>query len=384
MTCNIFRLSLVGILAFVAAAAQAKPPFAAKEGKNCIYCHESARGGKRNYRGLYYRQHNLTFEGFDDKAEAERAGVPIGPEPEPKPRSLTPARKPKPIVIPDRPTNRSTPVQENALSVSLFKGEEGVVTLSGWGSGRAEASRGEFGKVKVGEYSIKVTTHGLYQGGRIDFAKPVDLSAALANPRCYFRFYSSFIGSTQEVVDLSGFGQQKAAAPFERMRFLFIMADGSQIEMIRPLDIPPSEDPDAYVPLHVPLQALKKAAKKVLVGNGAKLASVVISGDKFNQFNLGEIDIITDETEISVSPLDDQIAFVDNEMTFVADAEGGASTLKFSWDWDAEDGIQEDDKGRTVKHVFKKEKRHIVTLTVYDVDGLKQLGRTTITLEVAR
>lgn len=384
MTCSIFRLTLLGCLGLVAAGVQAKPPFAAKEGKNCVYCHVSPNGGRRNYRGVYYRLNNLSFSGFDDAAEAQKAGVAVGPEATPAPRSLTPPSKPKPIVIPEtRPTPNAEPGAA-AVTFSLFKGEEGSVILGGWGSGKAEQSKGESGRVLVGNYSIKVTTHGMYQGGRIDFPKPVDLGAALSNPQCYFRFKTSFQGATQEVVDLSGFGQQKAAAPFQKMRFVFLMGDGSQIELVRPVDVPPTEDPDAYIPLHIPMEALKKAAKQPLTGSASQLVSIVVSGDKFNQFNIGEIDVITDETEISISPLDDQIAFIDNEMVFVGDAEGGASTLKFSWDWDAEDGIQDDDTGRSVKHVFKKERRLTVTLTVSDVDGIKQPAKVTLTLDVAR
>ena len=281
--------------------------------------------------------------------------------------------------------------QENGapITFSLFKGETGSVTLGGWGSGHADISQGS--RVKVGEYSIKVTTHGTHQGGRIDFAKPVDLSAALANPRCYLRFQVSF-NATQDVQDITGFAQKKAAGAFERMRYVFIMADGSQYEVIRPLDVPPSEDPDSYVPQNIPLAALKKIAKKPLVGNGAKLVSVVVAGDKYDTFYIGEIDVLTDETEISMADLEDQIAFADNEMTFAGNAEAGASTLKFSWDWDASDGIQEDDTGRTVKHVFPaksfrdNEQIHkvVVTLTVTDVDGLKAPQRKTITLDISR
>jgi hypothetical protein len=284
--------------------------------------------------------------------------------------------------------------QEGAAPVTfpLFKGEENSVKLGGWGSGRAEASKGDNGKVLIGDYSIKVTTHGTHQGGRIEFAKPIDLEKALANPRCYLRLKTSF-SATQDVVDVTGFGQKKAAAPFERMRFLFIMADGSQYELIRPLDIAPSEDPDAYVPQNIPLATLAKAvkaAKKPLTGNGAKLASLVVTGDKYDTFYIGEMDVITDETEISVADLEDQIAFADNDMTFVGDAEGGASTLKFSWDWDASDGIQEDDTGRVAKHVFpaklfrgeEKLRKVTVTLTVTDVDGLKAPQRKSVALEV--
>jgi len=68
----------------------ALPAYAQKEAKPCAYCHVNpAGGGKRNYRGLYYKAHNLTFAEFDDAAEAKKAGVDIGPEPDPKPKSWT-------------------------------------------------------------------------------------------------------------------------------------------------------------------------------------------------------------------------------------------------------------------------------------------------------
>ncbi|GEM_PF-794690 len=81
--------AVAALMATSSNRAQAFPPFKDKEGKNCVYCHTSPTGGKRNYRGLYYKAHNLTFAGFDDAAEAKKAGVEIGPDPEPKPKSWT-------------------------------------------------------------------------------------------------------------------------------------------------------------------------------------------------------------------------------------------------------------------------------------------------------
>jgi hypothetical protein len=84
-------------LALMVSGAQAKPPFAEKEGKKCNYCHIGPP--KLGYRGLYYKMHNLTFEAFDDIAEAKKAGVEVGPDPEPKPKSWTApkaAEAPKP------------------------------------------------------------------------------------------------------------------------------------------------------------------------------------------------------------------------------------------------------------------------------------------------
>lgn len=85
--------STIALTALIAAiggtSAKAFPPFKEKEGKPCAYCHVNPSGGKRNYRGIYYKMNGLSFANFDDAAEAKKAGVEIGPEPEPKPKSWT-------------------------------------------------------------------------------------------------------------------------------------------------------------------------------------------------------------------------------------------------------------------------------------------------------
>lgn len=91
-----FALSLVTLVALVSTpvTAHATPAFAKKEAKSCGYCHVNpAGGGARNYRGLYYKAHGLSFASFDDAAEAKKAGVEIGPDPKPNPTSYTPPAK---------------------------------------------------------------------------------------------------------------------------------------------------------------------------------------------------------------------------------------------------------------------------------------------------
>ena len=94
-------LKLYGGLAVVLAAismpASAKPPFAEKEGVACTYCHIQAP--KRNYRGDYYKSHQLSFAGFVDAAEAKKAGVAVAPGAASKPKSLTPAKQSPRIAI---------------------------------------------------------------------------------------------------------------------------------------------------------------------------------------------------------------------------------------------------------------------------------------------
>jgi hypothetical protein len=98
---------------------QAFPAYTDKEGVKCGYCHTNAAGGgKRNYRGKFYKKNALAFANFDDKAEAAAAGEPIGAEADAKPKSLTvpasagttePAPTPAPVATP-APAPEESPV----------------------------------------------------------------------------------------------------------------------------------------------------------------------------------------------------------------------------------------------------------------------------------
>jgi hypothetical protein len=300
--------------------------------------------------------------------------------------------------------SRARFVQDSAAPVTftLYRGEgnSGNIRLSSWGSGLAEPTADN---VLLGDAAIKVTTHGLYQGGRIDFKEPVDFGPAFANPNTYVRLMVRFNessgsnvtggfggiggpGGAPGGIPGGGFGSTGSLAnkaPFDRMRFLMVMADGKKIELIRPLDMKPSDDPDAYMPVTFPLAAAIKSAKGVPAGQGALLKSLVVCGDKYQQFQIGEIQVITDDTDISVAPLEEMDIFANNDVPFQGDAEGGASTLRFVWDWDAKDGIQEDAIGRSVNKVFTKPGKVVVTLVVSDVDGIKKPQNVKLEIDVA-
>jgi hypothetical protein len=279
------------------------------------------------------------------------------------------------------------------LSIPLFHGDTSGasnITLGGWGSGDAYPTKDIV--YTGGSTSIKVTTHGLYQGARIDFKDPVDLGLAFTSKKTYMRFQIRFTGGDAV---RSGFNQntfqdtREAVSPFKRMRYLLTMADGTKYELVRPVEVPPTDDPDRWLPFAFPLDAIvKETGGKVPTGDGAKLKELAVFGDKYQQFYIGDISVITDETEISVSPLEEQILFAQQPALFVANAEGGAATLHYSWDFDASDGIQEDAEGRSVVHTYQpsysKEgiKKYVITLTVSDVDGLKKSVSTTLEVDV--
>lgn len=105
-----------------AGTAQALPAYATTEGKSCAYCHvKPAGGGVRNYRGLFYTANQRSFAGFDDAAEAKKAGVEIGPDATPAPKSYTPpkAEEPKPAPPKAQPAKPPMTVAQATAKVKI-------------------------------------------------------------------------------------------------------------------------------------------------------------------------------------------------------------------------------------------------------------------------
>lgn len=97
----------IGLFGLSGGAAHAFPKFAKAESKPCGYCHVNpAGGGERNYRGLFYKTNGLSFAGFDDAAEAKKAGVEVGPVTDPSPTSgAAPTEKALPPAPPVDPAS---------------------------------------------------------------------------------------------------------------------------------------------------------------------------------------------------------------------------------------------------------------------------------------
>jgi len=70
-------VAIPALVALLAPNAHARRQFAQREGVGCLYCHERP-GGERNFRGLYYELHDLSFADFDETFEAQKAGVKPG------------------------------------------------------------------------------------------------------------------------------------------------------------------------------------------------------------------------------------------------------------------------------------------------------------------
>src|SRR5437016_5331508 len=78
--------------------------------------------------------------------------------------------------------------QRGKMQVSIYNGDPAAstgMTIGSWGSGEARESED---KVYIGSKSIKITTHGRYQGGRLGFGTPLNLKSVLDDKASYIQF----------------------------------------------------------------------------------------------------------------------------------------------------------------------------------------------------
>ena len=116
-------------------------------------------------------------------------------------------------------------------------------------------------------------------------------------------------------------------------------------------------------------------------GDAARVAQIAVFGDKYQEFQIGEISVITDETEINIAPLDEPVAFINDAIAFTGQAEAGAATLRYSWDFDGDK--KEDRVGQTVQQTWRKPGTYAVTLTVTDQDNIKKPASVSVSVNVA-
>lgn len=250
--------------------------------------------------------------------------------------------------------------------------QEGI-TVGSWGSGRAVESKNV---ILTGSDSIEISTQGFYAGGRLDFTKPVTLYSGTPEGTRYlvFAFYFSDV---RTVDPAAGTGYSFDVEPYTvpkvcKIRFVFTSDNDTNISVEEPTGALDTDD--QWVRIAVPLAKFK--------AGGFNLKRLLIFSDIPSTFNLGEIKLVTDNTPITVDPIGTQTVAVYDHVFLTAEAEGGVSTLKYSWDFDSSNGIQEEQTGKVAHYVFTRGGDFTVTLTVSDVDGLKKQAQTSEVISV--
>jgi hypothetical protein len=139
----------------------------------------------------------------------------------------------------------------------------------------------------------------------------------------------------------------------------------------------------------VPLQAIRGFERTNKI-----IKDISFAGDVSTAFFVGDIRLVSDKTPITATPtFRNYQTSVNENVTFSASANGGSSVLKYSWDFDDADGIQEEAEGSTISHRFLTASNDLragarpggvfnVTLTVSDAYGLKTPYSTVIKVKV--
>lgn len=274
------------------------------------------------------------------------------------------------------------------------------ITLGGWGTGSTK----EDSDVKQeGDRSIKIVTRDFYQGGRLDFQKPQDLAAIVRQPNAYLSL-SLKMSPTARILNVAvpagtstttgtaggygsgmyGGGSGSAAGTatgattlstiavqipkVTKLRLLLVSGKRS-LELYSVGEL--KTDDAGWAKIGIPLMDL---APKLATGT-FPIDRMLISADSPDTLYLSQMSLVNDNTEIAAkverfNADPTQADFkVNKPIIFTATAESGITPIKFCWDFDASDGIQEEATGARVEHAFAKEGKYTVTLTAKPADG---------------
>lgn len=289
--------------------------------------------------------------------------------------------------------------QADARSVRLYAGEplgSVGIKVSAWGSGSAKQSSDPG---PTGTNSIEMDTSNLYSGAFITFDKPVEIAdPAQIAQNDYLHFELKFKTMTQMgltdpsrtpsakgdflplPLDYYGnyYGEDLPQVPKVRIvRVVLYSADGRVVSHSGPVVVKQTDE-DGWIAVMLPLAGFGLNAQS----RGFPLKSICIGGDYADKIWIGEIGIITDDSQVYVDSLDEQDVGTLDVLLFRGVAEAGRTPLLYSWDFNSRDGIQEDAVGELVQVVYRKAGTYTVTLTVKDPDGLKKSATTSADVTV--
>jgi hypothetical protein len=187
-----------------------------------------------------------------------------------------------------------------------------------------------------------------------------------------------------------GGGSMVASTNLKTIRLIITTTDGKKSEAFVPAATSsPAER--GWRQAGIPLQAIKGFERTNKV-----VKSVSFAGDTSTAFYIGDLRVINDRTPIRAEPnFRTATCSVNSTLTFSANGTGGSSVLKYSWDFDDQDGIQADAEGQSVKYRFRTASNDLrnaaqmrpggtftITLTVSDAYGLKDPYTTQVKVKV--
>ncbi|HLJ54277.1 MAG TPA: hypothetical protein VKT77_04505 [Chthonomonadaceae bacterium] len=321
-----------------------------------------------------------------------------------------------------QPAQRRTP--KLPVSLVIYRGDSlqtSGISLGAWGSGSVET---DTSKVFNGTESIKLVTHGLYQGGAINLTRPVNLGPYLGNKANYLTVAlyvpppinnpggpggggigSPSVGGSPGLSGYPGYGGGSSGGPYgggkgpglggggqiqtqknrklENLRIVMVSTGGKTIEAMLPLENATEEE--GWKILSIPVALIPN-----LTADDAQIQSLRLFGDAPTTLNVGSIGVVEDNSPIQLEPINDKTVQRLARYQYLATASAGVTPLVFSWDWNAADGIQDETRGHNVTHVFRRASvddqgrttDFVVTVTVSDLYGIKAPAKTSFKVHV--
>lgn len=243
------------------------------------------------------------------------------------------------------------------------------IALRPWGSGTiSETDETAY----EGRTSIRVASRNYFQGGSIVYREAVNLSRFFDTKDNLLQF-SFRIPRGSMVLGGAG-GRPQAGQPqrqtveneISTIRVIITTGDGKRTELFLDM-MGRQENSRGWITVAIPLQAIPGFGE-----TDKSIKSMAFSGDTIGTFYLGEVAMVNDSTpiygEANVTNLN--LALGD-EVTFVASGFGGATVLRYTWDFDQSDGVGVDAIGQVVRRRFRKPGDYTVILTIADEYGLK-------------
>jgi hypothetical protein len=166
--------------------------------------------------------------------------------------------------------------------------------------------------------------------------------------------------------------------PITELHVVLVFDDGSRAEMIRPISLSVGDDV-TWLRAGIALAAIPVTGGEA---SNAQLKKILIGSDVPAILNVGEIRLVSDTTPITADAGKSETIPAGSSVTLVGTGEGGASALKYEWDFDSPDTFVTQAEGVKVSHIFDKAGDYTVTLKVSDVDGIKQPATSTVVIHV--
>ncbi len=335
----------------------------------------------------------------------------------------------------------ATSSAQSPSGIDIFYGagvHAGLFHLAGWGSGTIAADTHDS---YIGSESLNIKTQGYYQGGSIDLKNPVSLAPYLSDPNAYLQFtikqplfaqrsgYGGMGGMRGGYGGpggmMGGYGgpggmmgpggrggmpgapggpggpggmmgrggpggmfgrrggygagagnyQTRKATPLTSLRVQVVTTSGASYEELLPLKY--AVDHNNWQVVSIPVQAIKGMTPQT-----ASVKVIRIFGNGPGSLLIGKISVAVDASPLSDKHMDEQVVATKQFVRYSATATAGTRPVKFSWDWDAADGIQAESSGRTVYHAYYLPGDYKVTVTASDPYTNRVLGHITFNVHV--